>query len=84
MRRYLPSENRVVSASRSDINVPDPRLLLLHAARAKVLDLCGAAGYVEWLQCEAEEVRLYVTLKADGSSNLYALFCARGFGIPVG
>ncbi|KAF8241771.1 hypothetical protein K440DRAFT_665151 [Wilcoxina mikolae CBS 423.85] len=81
LQRYLGK--RVIFTSRGGINPPDRRLLRLHAACARILDMSGAAEYVEQLQREAEELRQLQVLKQDGSSNLYALFCARGLGIMV-
>ncbi|KAF8241407.1 hypothetical protein K440DRAFT_572351 [Wilcoxina mikolae CBS 423.85] len=79
MRPFLVEPNkRVVFVSRGGINVPDPRLLRLHAACAKILDMSGAAEYVERLHYDAEELRQRHVLKADGTSNLYALLCATG------
>jgi hypothetical protein len=44
----------------------------LHAACAKILDVIGAADYVERLYFDAEELRMERTLKKDGSGNLDA------------
>jgi len=55
----------------------------LHASSAKILGVSGVADYVERLNFDAEELRMERTLKMDGSSNLYALLCARGLGIEV-
>jgi hypothetical protein len=45
----------------------------LHAAYAKILDVIGAADYVERRYFDAEELRMERTLKMDGSSNLDVL-----------
>jgi hypothetical protein len=69
--------------ARGGVEVPDPRLLHPHAACAKILDMSGAADYVDRLHFDAEELRQEHTVREDGSSNLYALLCARSLGIEV-
>ncbi|KAI9752803.1 MAG: DExD/H-box ATP-dependent RNA helicase dhh1 [Chaenotheca gracillima] len=55
------------------------RLLILHAACAKMCHLCGAGEYVERLMREFERTHA----KADGSSNLGAMIEARLSGMQI-
>jgi len=81
---HLTASGKYITfVARGGVEVPDPRLLRLHAACAKILDMSGAADYVDRLHFDAEELRQEHTLREDGSSNLYALLCARGLGIEV-
>ncbi|KAF8241574.1 hypothetical protein K440DRAFT_665264 [Wilcoxina mikolae CBS 423.85] len=79
----LVPEKRVVFLARGGVEVPDPRLINLHAACAKILEMSGAAEYVENLFWDAKMLEQKCTLDSDGSSNLYALLCSEGLGIIV-
>jgi hypothetical protein len=79
----LALEKRVVFVARAGVEVPDPRLVKLHAACAKILDLSGAAEYVEGVFWDAKMLEDQCTLESDWSSNLYALLCMKGLGISV-
>ena len=58
----------------SDIEPPDPKFLRVHAAFAKVLNLCGAAEYFESVQREAERNG---ALCLDGGTDISILLMTR-------
>ncbi|TFK41559.1 hypothetical protein BDQ12DRAFT_389414 [Crucibulum laeve] len=58
----------------SGIDAPDPDLIRVHAAFAKVLHLCGAAEYVDSVERDAEVVGC---LRQDGSTDLGVLLMSR-------
>ena len=49
------------------IDLPDPQILVLHAAFAKVFDASGAGKYIESIWDDADIIR---GLSADGSTDL--------------
>lgn len=64
--------------------LPSRRLLKLHRACCLILSMSGAAGYVEKVLEDAEEVLLKGELAADGGTNLSALLRVRGLCDDVG
>lgn len=52
-------------ATSTDLPLPDPRYLALHAAAARVAHLSGAGEYIELVFRKMEETR---TLAEDGSA----------------
>lgn len=58
--------------------LPSRRLLALHRACAMILNMSGAAEYVERLLDEAEEVRVRGTLARDGSSGIGVFMRMKG------
>lgn len=69
-------------------DLPLPRLLKLHAACCKMMEMAAAAGYVEHLLDEMEEMMDEGTLKSDGSSDLGLVLRMKGLcngeGVGVG
>lgn len=59
-------------------DLPSPRLLKLHAACCKMMDLAGAAEYVEYLIDELERMELQGTLATNGSSDISILLRMKG------
>ncbi|KAF8536355.1 hypothetical protein BDD12DRAFT_982801 [Trichophaea hybrida] len=64
---HLSPDKRIsfTDYSSEGVDLPDPRLLGLHAVCAKILDMSGAAEYVERLFHESEEVAMEGTLASD-------------------
>jgi hypothetical protein len=62
--RDLPPDVTFTSTS-SQLALPDPRYLALHAACARVIKFSGVSGYIERILRDAEETRV---LSEDGSS----------------
>jgi len=58
----------------SGVEPPNPDFLRVHAAFAKVLNLCGAAGYFENVERDAER---NVTLRLDGGTDFGVLLMSR-------
>lgn len=58
--------------------LPSARLLKFHAACCKILEIAGAAGYVERLVEDMEELAANGTMAADGSSDLGLFLRLRG------
>ncbi|KAJ6621954.1 hypothetical protein B0H10DRAFT_2214770 [Mycena sp. CBHHK59/15] len=58
----------------SGVEPPDPQFLRIHAAFAKVLNLCGAAEYFENVERDAESA---TTLRMDGTTDFGSLLMAR-------
>ncbi|KAJ6504527.1 hypothetical protein DFH09DRAFT_1335162 [Mycena vulgaris] len=56
------------------VEPPDPQFLRVHAAFAKVLNLCGAAEYVEIVERDAESA---TTLRIDGTTDFGTLLMSR-------
>lgn len=53
--------------AQSGVEPPNPEFLRVHAAFAKVLDLCGAAQYAAVVESEVEEDGM---LRPDGETDL--------------
>jgi len=58
----------------SSVEPPNPDFLRVHAAFAKVLNLCGAAEYFESVERDAER---NVTLRLDGGTDFGILLMSR-------
>ncbi|KAJ7434250.1 hypothetical protein B0H11DRAFT_2296353 [Mycena galericulata] len=56
------------------VEPPDPEFLRVHAAFAKVLNLCGAAEYIEIVERDAEST---TTLRIDGTTDFGTLLMSR-------
>lgn len=65
-------------------DLPLPRLLKLHSACCKMMEMSAAAGYVENLLDEMEDLMAEGTLKSDGSSDLGMVLRMKGFCEPGG
>lgn len=59
-------------------SLPSPRLLKLHAACCRMLEMAGAAEYVEHLLDDLERMAVRGTLASDGSSDVGVLWSMRG------
>jgi hypothetical protein len=55
---------------RDDLPLPDPRLLAIHAACARALQMSGAADYLDKCDWDAEDLQV---LAEDGSSGAVLL-----------
>jgi hypothetical protein len=55
--------------------LPHPRLLAIHAALAKILEISAAGEYVEKLLRDVEDI---TCLAEDGSTPLSAVWAAKG------
>jgi len=71
--RMLPVSDQVFPVTRTlylspdhTIDPPSPRLLAIHRAIARILELSGAGDYIFGILQDMEEVGV----KADGSTNL--------------
>lgn len=58
--------------------LPSPRLLKLHAACAKMMEMAGAAEYVESVLYDLERMEEEGTLMGDGSSDIGIVLRMRG------
>jgi hypothetical protein len=56
------------------IDPPDPQFLKIHAAFSRVLNLCGAAEYLESVERNAESG---MTLRMDGTTDFGSLLLCR-------
>ena len=54
------------TSNHGDAQLPNPKLLTLHAACARVVRMSGAAEAIDKLECDVEEMRV---LAFDGSSS---------------
>lgn len=61
-------------------DLPCPRLLKLHAACCKVMEMAGAADYVECVLDDLSRIDQRGTLAGNGSSDVEMLFRLKGFG----
>lgn len=75
MTNFAFSNKRVtfVNHSNSDIPLPDPKILRLHAALARVLFASGAGEYFDHVWRSATTLGV---LKEDGTSDIGALLSA--------
>lgn len=61
-------------------DLPSPRLLKLHAACCKMLEMAGAADYVDRVLDDMERMQEQGTLAGNGSSDIAMLFRMKGLG----
>lgn len=59
-------------------DLPSARLLKLHAACCKMMEMAGAAEYVEYVVRDLERLELEGTLAGDGSSDISMLLKMKG------
>jgi hypothetical protein len=62
----LPKKVTFTSSDPTNLPVPSPELLALHAACAKVAHLSGASEHIDELDRDLDDLRV---LAADGSSS---------------
>lgn len=59
-------------------DLPSARLLKLHAACCKMMEMAGAAEYVEYVVRDLERLELEGTLAGDGSSDIGMVLRMKG------
>ena len=77
---YIPVKPiiKFTNNSEEDHPFPDSYLLALHRACCKILEMSGAAEYVEAIVKDSESIRELGTLAADGSTQLDAVWAVKG------
>lgn len=71
---FFPSSMRVTFfANGTDVPLPNPRLLEVHAAIARVLHASGSAEYIDKVLRDREDIRCLAT---DGSTDIAAMLLA--------
>ncbi|KAJ3512886.1 hypothetical protein NLJ89_g3262 [Agrocybe chaxingu] len=65
-----PNKYKFRTGTESTVAPPNPEFLKIHAAFAKVLNLCGAAEYIESVERDAE---IYGALCPNGETDLSSL-----------
>lgn len=63
---------------------PDPQLFRIHAAYARIMDMSGAAEYIENIYREADDIDCALTLDDLSSSVFDELLLIRGLVEPIG
>lgn len=62
-------------------DLPSSRLLKLHAACCKMVEMAGAADYVDWAVGDLERMEEGGTLAANGTSDVGMLLLTRGLAV---